>query len=263
VLLGRGLAWLALVVGLLGVAICLAGGYVVWVVSARLEQVNERVFRAVDRSLEFARDRVLALEARARELRITGNEIEKSLKEWTARKAGEELAARLELERRTEKLAQKLQQADAWLESATESVNGARRIVELAGDAGAQVQPDLLDEVLGHIGELRGAAQQASETVEDVRQFATGEGGESRLARALHAAGRILVTITELDTRLGKVALRLSDLRTRADELKAKTHRRIVVTRIVSLVLVAWMAAGQVGLCLYGWKRCRGSRAPA
>ena len=64
-MLGRRLlAFLLLVLGLLGVVACGAGGYGVWLVAAQLGQANERAFAAVDQGLVAARERIVGVQAR-------------------------------------------------------------------------------------------------------------------------------------------------------------------------------------------------------
>ncbi len=61
------------------------------------------------------------------------------------------------------------------------------------------------------------------------------------------------MTIGEIDTRLEDSVTRLSELRTHAPQLKAKTSAYILVASIACYLLLAWIAAGQAALFQWGW----------
>ena len=114
-MLKRVVALLAMFLGFLGVIGCFLGAYAVWLAGSRLDRANDRVFAIVDRSLAAARDRVLSVQQRVQESKLTTDEIGKHLRDWTAKQGAERVVARLEIEGKANKLAQKLQQADVWL----------------------------------------------------------------------------------------------------------------------------------------------------
>jgi hypothetical protein len=254
-LIKKVLALLALMFGLLGVLACVAGIYAVWRLKSRLDHANEKVFTALDKGLTHARDRVCAVQKRVQDSKITTSEIVEVLRDWTTRKLQERLTAQAALESRVEKLDGYLQTADAWLETASESIRGAGQVLELSQSLGAPVDPALLVALFEKLTWLRTTIQQTEQTVKQIREFtAVKEDEENRLARLTKLLGRTLVTVGEMDTRLEEAATRLAQMRDSEQQLQARTGKYLLLASIACCLLLVWIAAGQVALCLAGWK---------
>jgi hypothetical protein len=265
-MLKRLLAFLFAVLGLFGVIACIAGGYAVWTISSRLQQANEKAFTRLDQGLATVESRVQRVSERVRQAKITTDEIKDKLKDWATLEVKERIAARFEIEKRTEKVAGQLQVADAWLESSAESVRDAQHLLEVGQSLGARADPAALDDVLGHITIVLGEVREAEEAVAEFREFALvkeGEPEQNRLARALKLLARVLLTVTEADKRLERCVARLSEARDNTREMKERTSRTITLATIVCYVVLAWIALGQMALCWCGLRGCCRSRAPA
>jgi DNA repair ATPase RecN len=257
---------LALAFGFLGVALCMVGLYAVWALGSWLERTNDKVFAMIDKGLASAQDGVRRVKERVKESRITSTEIGKSLQDWGTMRAKEGLESRREINSRAEKLAGHLQTADSWLETSAESIRAVQQVQELGNSIGAPLDPASIEKVLKNITSLRSRLQQTERTVDGIREFTAnkeGESEENRLARVTKLLGRILATIGEIDTRLDESEKQLSELQTDARQLKATTSSYILVTTIGCYVLLAWIAAGQAALCLWGWANYRQSRSSA
>ena len=257
---------LALAFGFLGVALCMVGLYAAWLLGSWLERTNVKVFAVIDKGLASAQDGVRRVKGRVKESRITSAEIDQSLQDWRKRRAKERPVSRLEIENQAEKLAGHFHTADSWLETSAESIRGVQQVQELGNSIGAPMDPASIEKVLENITSLRTTLQQTERTVDEIREFTAdkeGESEENRLSRVTKLLGRILVTIGEIDTRLGASATQLSALQTDAHELKATTSGYILVTTIGCYVLLAWIAAGQAALCLWGWANYCPSRSSA
>jgi len=266
-MLCKRVVWLlALAFGFLGVSACMVAVYAAWLLGSRLERTNDKVFAMIDKGLASAQDRVRSVQERVKESKITSTEIGQSLRDWGTRRAKESLVSRLEIEGRVEKLAGHLQTADSWLEVSAESIRSVQQVLEMGNSIGAPLDPASLEEVLENIKSLRRTLQQTERAVDEIRAFMAnkeGESEENRLSRVTKLLGRILVTIGEIDTRLEESVTRLSELQIDAHQLKATTSAYILVTIIGCYVLLAWIAAGQAALCLWGWTNCCPSRSRA
>jgi hypothetical protein len=261
----RASAILALALGVVGVAGCAAAAYGVWLVASRLHRANDQVFDAIDRGLGSVQDRLPLVQQRVRDSKITTAEITEAVGAWTAKKVQDRIVSQLEIESRTEKLSAQLQAAELRLDASTEVVLDVRRVIELGQNLGARVDPASTDEVLGLLASLRGTAQQAEQAVDGVRRFATpaaGESVEDRLARVAKVLARILLTLVEVDRRLDEFATRLAEVRGAARQSRARTSNYITLWSVVCYGLLAWVAAGQVALCHWGWSHCRRGRLP-
>jgi hypothetical protein len=262
----RVMALLALAFGFLGVVACLAGIYAAWLLGSRLKQTNERGFALLDRALASAQDRIRGVQQRIGDSKIRTGEIAQSLRDWSAREAKERLVSRLEIENRAEKLAGHLQAAELWLETSTESMRGVQQIMELGNLVGAHVDLASLEEVLEKLTLLGSTLQQTERMVDGIREFAAGNADnsqENRVARARSLLGRLVLTIGEMDTRLEEAVARFSELQANAKNLKARMSSYILLTTIGGYLLLAWIAAGQAALCLYGCKNGGRSRSSA
>jgi hypothetical protein len=256
-------ALLALAFGFLGVIACMGGIYAVWVLASRLEQANDKVFATVDKGLASAQEWARRVQKRVQESRITTAEIDQKFRDWSVKKGRDRLVSQLEIESRAEKLAGHLQTADSWLETAAESIRGAEHVLEVGNSLGASVDPASLEDMLAKLEEIRSRLQQTERSVDRIREFAAGKEDESeasRLARITKLLGRTLLTITEIDTRLEDSIARLAELRTDAQHTQARTGHYILLATIACCLLLAWIAAGQAALCVFGWRSsCRRS----
>jgi hypothetical protein len=259
----RFVATLMVALGLLGLAACAVGVYAVWKTEARLQQANDRAFALIDRGLGAVEDRVRRAQQRVEQSRITTSEITHGLRDWATKEAKDRLVAKLEIESRTEKLAGQLHAADLWVEDSTDSVRNAQKILELSQSLGAGVDPASLEEALGTIASIRGRLQEAEQSVAEVRGFATaveGESDENRVVRVLKILARVVVTITDIGPRLHRLAARIADTRADAQATKARTSNYIYWAAIGCTVILAWIAAGQLALCVWGRNRWRKGR---
>ncbi len=80
---------------------------------------------------------------------------------------------------------------------------------------------------------------------------------KERLEQAAQLAVRVAATLGTIDSRLDKFTNRLSQTQEALRKLKAKTLRRIWLATFAVMLLILWMAAGQVALAFYGWQSLR------
>ncbi len=257
---------IALAFGVIGVAGCAAGAYGVWLLAARLDRANDKVFDAIDRGLGAVEDRLPAVQRRVKDAKITTAEISDTVQTWATKKVRDRVVSELEVESRVEKLSGHLQTADVRLEASTESVLEVRRMIELGQSLGARVDPASMDQVLELLAALQAQVQQAEQAVDEVRKFATpapGETIEDRVLRIAKVMARLLLTLSDVDRRIDHFAARLSEVRADARQLKERTSRYILLGSVVCYALLAWAAAGQIALGRCGWRLCRRGRSPA
>jgi hypothetical protein len=211
------------------------------------------------------RDRVLDAQARVQESKLTTEDIQQSLKDFTRKKTSEKLENRLAIEKKTETLSKGLEQADLWLELSTTSIQNVEQVFELGNSLGAPVDPTSLEPLIGKLANLRSQLSQATETVEGIHEraaeIAEGEPRKERIEQAVQLALRAVATLGEIDSRLGESVDRLSETQTKGQQLKSRTHSYIFATQIGAVLLIAWMAVGQVCLCRSGWQAYRRTRS--
>jgi hypothetical protein len=192
---------------------------------------------------------------------MTTEDIQQSLKDFTRKKTSEQLETRLAIEKKTETLSQGLQQADLWLQLSSTSIQSVQEALLLGDSLGAPVDPSSVEPLIGKLANLQNQLTQVTELVDGVHERAAetakGEPREERIEQAAGLALRALATLGEVDARLGESATRLVETQTRGQQLKSKTHAYILAARVGLILLIAWMAAGQVCLCRSGRKAYR------
>jgi hypothetical protein len=248
----RLLSSFTLLLGSLGVLLCVAAAVGVWFAGARLNQATDKVFDGVDRSLVASRDRVLGAQKRVQESKITADDVGHAVENWMRAEATERLTTRLKIEEKTGRLAWGLQQADQGLEVSEESLQAAQKILEIAQSLGASTDDAVVDPLLEKLGAVRSKVQQSTETVDALRErmaaAAEGPSLEERIRQVAQLALRVVATLGDIDSRLGEFADGFVSARTKVEHLKSRTDRYIVAAQIGALLLILWMAAGQVSL---------------
>lgn len=247
----------ALAFGLLGLVVCAVGGYVVWTVEDRLQRANDRAFALIDRGLGTGEERVRRTRERVEQSRITTTEITQAFREWATRTAEERLVIQLEIEPRTEKLAGQLRAADLWLESSADSIRDVQEVLELARSLGARVEPASLEPALDTLALVRAEVQEAEQTIAEVREFETPGLEENRAVRVLKLLARVLVTLSEAGPRLDRLSDRISEAQANSQQAQRKASSGILWAAVGCSVILAWFAAGQLGLCVWG-RNCWG-----
>ncbi len=206
----RLLALLTLSLGLLGVVACAAGIALAWSVGSRLNRANENAFDRVNKSLAAVKDRILGVQRRVQELKITTDDVVQGLRNWTQKATSERLVRRLAVAEKAEQLAKGLQQADQWLEMSQVAIQGVQQALELGSSIGAPVDDALAEPLLERLASLRSQLQKASEMVAGIRSraaaIAKGASLEERIHQAVQLALRVVATLGESDSRLGEFA---------------------------------------------------------
>jgi hypothetical protein len=259
IFLKRVLSFLVLLLGSIGFIGCLLGIYIVWQLGTRLERANDRVFTRIDHAMELTHDRVLRVQLRVQASMITIDELGQTLRDWLQKKKDERIRTRLEIEIRVEKVSQVLQQATSWLESSAESIRGAQQLLELGNSLGAPIDKALFEEILERLTLLGGNMEQVLETTKGIQEFLSQadapELQKDIQIRATQLVVRILLTMSEIDIRLGESANRLWEMQRNAEQMKVQTRYSITLVTVGCLLLIVWMAMGQVLLGRYGWKK--------
>ena len=127
----------------------------------------------------------------------------------------------------------------------------------------------MVNPLIDEPGALRSQLEQSTETVAAIRaslaKAAEGPAWKNELSKSRNWPCPVVATLGEIDSHLGESVDRLSDMRAKGQLLKAKTHTYIVTAGILTVSLIAWMAAGQVFMCRYGGEndwRCQSAACP-
>jgi hypothetical protein len=248
---------LAGLLGLVGVIVCFAGAYGVWLSAVWLYEVNDNVFAAVDRGMAKTQAQLRAVQKRVEQSKITSSEIKNKIRDWSVEQAKDRVARQLELDAQTQKLLAQIQTADSWLDFSAELIRDAQKLGTVGHKVGISVDTASLDEILEKVESARSKVQEAEQAVNKVREFAVDKDDEpSRLHKMSKLVVRTLVTFSSVDERLEEAATRLDKLQSEVLKAKTRTTNLITWTAIACWTLLAWIGAGQIALCWLGSKTC-------
>ena len=231
-----------------------------WIVSIRVGDVTEKLFNKADQSLVAVRGRVVQTKDRVAAAKISTNDLEKMLRNWTKLEVKQRVALNLNARERTERLASSLRQADDWLAVSVSSVDLVQEMLSMSASAGAPTDTTLVDELRGQIESLRAQLAEATEFVgriqERIAALSDGKSPEERIEQAVQFALRVVTTLGSIGPRLEKLADRFSVAASQLQEMKDRTQRyRLYLTMGITLLMI-WMAAGQAALSRLAWNGC-------
>lgn len=259
------IASLALIsLGAVGVIACVAAACAVWSVRGSVSQRTSKAFDTIDGLLVVVDDRVAKARERTEHARITLRDLEQALTTWSKREARERLAARLDIEKKAERVSTALADADHWLEVSASSLTLARQALEIGNAAGASLNLGPIDKLHEMVQSWRSELAKAAELAARVRDGVAGTDDEpslrERFEQALRLALRVVATVSSLGDRLQGFEARVTDVRSRVEQLQTRTLRTILWVAVGSTAVLVWMAIGQGSLCALGWRGLRRNR---
>jgi len=239
--------------GILGALLCVVGSLGVWYIESRIDRSREQVFDRVDRSFSGINSRLVGIQDLAAKSKITVEEIQRRMQDWTKNEASDRLAARFDVEARVQQLTAGLRQTELMLELSHESFQNVRQAIELGAELGFPLNVDSVDPLIARIAEIKEDLSHAIDMAESLGQR-IGEDPEDkslgeRLEQVATIAARLLATFGKVDSRLASFRGRLSDAQDAIRQLNSKTHTRVVAVAVCATLFLLWMAAGQ--LCLW------------
>jgi chromosome segregation ATPase len=254
-----------LLFGILGTLLCLVGIAGVWYVESRIARAGEQAVDWMDHSFSALDGRLTQVQELAAESKITIDEVQQRLSEWTATEARERLADELELETRLQKLSAGLHRAEQMVEWSQETVEDVQQALAIGVGLGLPWEADSVAPLSESITELEEHLSHAIETTESLRQFSGADGNDesiaSRIERLATITARLAATFVTIDSRLDAFRGRLVDAEHAVHELNAKLRTRVILVAIGVTLLLLWMAAGQVCLARIGCRRSRWNAA--
>jgi hypothetical protein len=210
---------------------------------------------------------VVQAQGRIQAAKISAEDVQKTIGNWTKQDVGQRVVAKLEAEQRTERLSTILQQADRLLDVAESSVGFVQQVLSVDAAMNASAARPRIDQLLSDIVELRSQLAQAVESVTRVRErvvkLSDDQPADERTGQILQITLRVVATLGSIDSRLEKTADRASESQNGLHELKKKAYWWIRAATIAVMLLILLMAAGQVALCRLASTSHRSMKAPA
>jgi chromosome segregation ATPase len=253
-----------LVLGVVGMVVCLAGIAGMWTASAKLQRLNTAVFAKMDDWV--GRIDVRVTQAQSATENTCG--LTEQLADTLRTKVAERVEARVEALPQVEELQGKLSdtmgEAAGLLElsaSAAELIEGFVSGWEDVAAMRPEVQTrsaQLLETIEGTRRAIDAAAATLAELesrLDDLRQQKDVE-ENSRIIAQLAAS--ILVRLDGVQQQLESFRDRLTEIRGDLDAFRGRIHRQILLGRILVVLVLVWFGLGQFFLAAHGWRLCRG-----
>lgn len=245
------------VLGALGTVICLAASLGVWYVESRVDLARKQLFERVDQCVTSIDGRLIAIQKVVAKSKITFDEIQQHIDDWTKQEASERLSVRFDLEAKLQRLIAGVRQAEGMLEISRETVQHIRHILNIGADIGLSMNADFTLPLLERIADIQKDLSQAIDTAEHLVQFIGDDRDDQlrggRAEQLATIAGRLLATFGTVDSRVESFRDRLTNAQEALREVSSKTHARIVFVSVCATLFLLWMAAGQI--CLWRWAR--------
>jgi hypothetical protein len=167
--------------GALGTLLCLVASLGVWYVEWRIDRARRQVFERVEQSLLGINSRLIKTQNLAKQSKITVEEIQQRMQDWTKTEASERLAARFDVEAKAQQLSAGLRQAEVMLELSHETVQHVRQGLEVGDEFGLDLNVDAVDPLLKRIAEAKEDLSRAIDAAENLKQRIRGGPDESDL----------------------------------------------------------------------------------
>jgi hypothetical protein len=159
-----------IVAGSLGAVICFTAITVLWIVSARLDRATGRLFSNMDHSLVLVRDRLSQSQERVAAAKITAQDVETALRDWTKQQTAKRIESRIQAAEKTEHLASALRQVDTWLDISESSVEIMSEVLAIAKSPSTPDESTLLEQFIAEISSLRTLCAEATQLADRVHE---------------------------------------------------------------------------------------------
>jgi len=258
----RTFGFLAIVLGVLGLAGCLAGLGAVWVYRTPATQASLELLDAADDGLQVVDDNAKRAADVVAMVKEVVDPVARKLLDM-ADKAKSTGRDEEELTRLDEKLAERLRQVDALVQTSEKVVavmNKTTRLTRSLPWKPASVARKSEVDDQKSADDLRGSGEILSRLAERLKAFhaTLTKVREDRQIRkeivdkVVDLARNVDSELNLLEDKLGRVRQRAAELQTEVSELRADIPCWITSSAVVSSVILAWMALGQFALACLG-----------
>lgn len=239
--------------GATGLLLCVAAVAGVWYCEWRMDRARQKAFERVDQLLDRSADRLLQVQSLATDSKVSLEDVQQRLKDWTKAEASERIASRLAIEARVDRLAAGLREGGMLLDACRDAVQHIRQTLELGAELGLAIDASVVDPLLERLVVLTGElddAVAATETLgERLGERPQDEPNRGRLGQIAEVVAKLLATFGVVDSHIAALGTRLSDSQAAIIQFNATVRTRLLTVAVCATVFLAWMASGQLCLC--------------
>lgn len=246
---------IGILLGVLGIVLCLMALVAVWATYPRWEGTIEEVHREIDSSLDQVNGRIAMTRERVRTASELTATFRTHLKEWATTENDDPDHAG----QRAELISARLHQARDGLDLARSFLERARSAQRSAHPFGGKSKSSPIDELLKQLEILHENVSRLVDSVDEIRQQFKESANEAQLEQTIQHATEEVVHVLEvvdsLDDRIGRLENRVSEAQVQAMELELEIEGWLWWGRLLASILLPWMALGQFALVVHCWRR--------
>lgn len=268
--IGKRLVGLGVVtLGVLGIAVCLAGIAGAWTVGSRLRQVNSSVFSQADRLVGQVERRT----AQARDViggtRELIDELKQTLQDSAKKRLAERVSSLPEIENLERRAAAAMERADGLVQISASTAELIEQLLATAGTVAAERDVDLIapSELMAAIRSTRESLAHASRRLADVErrlaEIRQQRDMDVNLSQITELSLGIIAQLDVVQERIVAFRSRLDEMRHRLGQLRDRISVWVLAGQWLIVLLITWGGAGQFCLLLQGWRILRTPPPPA
>ena len=248
---------MSFVFGLLGTLVCMVSAIAVLVLGIKVSETTEQAFDVLSDALAASRSMIEGTSARIGEARLEAEDLERGLKEWSRGKATAALGNQLGLPEKSQKISAKLEIVDQWLDVAESSVTLVDKSIKVLAPLGVEADSGAASQIATEVATLRGQLQACSAMITKLAEgVESGPSEPTEPDRPLVGlASKLVLTLTPIDEHFEAMGNRVAALEEECRTAGKSTRRTIHLVTCGLILFALWMGAGQVALCLGGWRR--------
>lgn len=258
------LAGIGLVVlGLVGVAVCIAGAVGVWFLGSHLEQVNSQVFGRVDQLVVLLDRRAAQTRDVAGETRKLVVEFQQTLRDSAKDFIAERVTAMPEIDNLERRLASALERADGLVQVSVASAELVEQLLATVDAAAAEshvdgsVPTDLMAAIRSTSESLADASERLADVQRRLAEMRRNQDVDVNLTQITKLLFGIVSKLDAVQEQIAAFRVRLDETRQRLGHLQRRIRAWVFAGQGLILLLIAWGGAGQYCLLVHGWQILR------
>ncbi len=254
---------LAMLLGVVGVAACLAGLVGTWVVRARLDTTIAGIVERVDGVLSTLEERTGQANRRIGDTRDSARRLNERVQQRVAQWRDVPADEAPDLDEIERQLYSRIQLGRDWIGFVQSGVDLAEQFVEMLNSTSIFVQQESKTprDVVAAVRGGRQEIQEAFELVEEVRTHLEGIRDHQDLdanARQIESLSSRIDSSLKNVHQFGKdLEAAIAQMGTDVANLGNRIRRQILIFAVIANLILVWLAVAQVSLAIHGWRLLR------
>ena len=230
---------------------------------ARLQRINSRVFRQVDRLIVRVDQRAAQAGDAVGGTRELVEALKRALKESTAELLAGRVASLPEIDNLERRLASAMERTDGLLEASASTAELIEQLLATVDAVGSERNLDLqgTSDLMAATRSARESLARASERLADVQrrlaEIRQKRGVDVNFSEIAKLSIGMVAKLDVVQTRIELFRKRLDETKGRAAQLQNRIRRWILAGECLIFLLIAWVGAGQFCLLTEGRRLLR------